>query len=150
MPTSATEAQHISEIVSEYLDDNAAKELFARLDSEIGINTDNSSLQQSLMMLRTLHSGSIAQGSRWKRTLFHAIVTLHIVVIVINILAFFILPFLYPIWVWMPINSFILTVMFQREQCPLTRLENTVRADIGKKKIGGFIGHYFVKPFRKK
>tara|TARA_B100000809_G_C15020606_1_gene488297 strand:- start:662 stop:1114 length:453 start_codon:yes stop_codon:yes gene_type:complete len=150
MPTSATEAQHISEIVSEYLDDNVAKELFARLDSEIGINTENASLQQSLMMLRTLHSGSAVQINRWKCTLFHVIVTLHIAVIVINLLAFFILPFLYPIWVWMPINSFILTVMFQREQCPLTRLENTVRVAIGRKKIGGFIGHYFVKPFRKK
>lgn len=150
MPTSNTEAQHISEIVSEYLDENVAKELFARLDSEIGINTENTSLQQSLMMLRTLHPGSAVQVNRWKCALFHAIVTLHVAVIVINLLAFFILPFLYPIWVWMPINSFILTVMFQREQCPLTRLENTVRADIGKKKIGGFIGHYFVKPLRKK
>ena len=62
---------------------------------------------------------------------------------------FFLLPFIYPLWVWMPLNSFILTVTFTREVCPLTRLENYLRTSLGMSRIGGFIGHYMVKPFRR-
>ena len=70
-------------------------------------------------------------------------------VVVINISAFFVLPFLYPLWMWVPVNSFILTVTFTREVCPLTRLENYLRTSLGMRRIGGFIGHYIVKPARK-
>ena len=70
-------------------------------------------------------------------------------VITVNIAAFFVLPFLYPLWVWMPINSFILTVTFTREICPLTRLENKLRTSLGMSRICGFIGHYFARPFKK-
>ena len=63
--------------------------------------------------------------------------------------AFFLLPFIYPLWVWMPLNSFILTVTFTREVCPLTRLENYLRTSLGIPRIGGFIGHYLVKPVKR-
>jgi hypothetical protein len=55
MPTSNVEACRIAEIVSEYLDSAIAQELFTRLNNEIGIQTDNDSLRESLAMLCALH-----------------------------------------------------------------------------------------------
>jgi len=81
--------------------------------------------------------------------LFYTIVTLHILVVIGNISAFFITPFLAPWYEALPICSFILLISFSQElKCPLTRLENSIRVKIGKKRIGGFVGHYFVRPIR--
>jgi len=56
MPTSNMEARRIAEIVSEYLDDAIARELFTRLNDEIGTQTENNSLRESLAMLCALHT----------------------------------------------------------------------------------------------
>tara|TARA_Y100001951_G_scaffold84804_1_gene74409 strand:+ start:60 stop:464 length:405 start_codon:yes stop_codon:yes gene_type:complete len=80
---------------------------------------------------------------------FYAIVALHMFVIIGNVLAFFISPFLAPWYEALPICSFILLISFSQElKCPLTRLENSIRVKLGKKRIGGFIGHYFLRPVK--
>jgi len=56
MPTTSAEAQQIAKIVSEFIDADVARELFARLDDEVGAHSDNQSLRDSLAMLRLLHS----------------------------------------------------------------------------------------------
>ena len=86
---------------------------------------------------------------RLKKIALYSLITFHHFVITVNILAFFILPFMYPLLVWMPLNSFILTVTFTREICPLTRLENYIRTSLGMPRIGGFLGHYIVRPVKK-
>ena len=48
MPTSQQEAFGIVEILDEYLDEDQARELTARLEQEIGRKTDNDSLKVSL------------------------------------------------------------------------------------------------------
>ena len=48
MPTSQQEAFSIVEILDEYLDEEQARELTARLEQEIGRKTDNDSLKVSL------------------------------------------------------------------------------------------------------
>ena len=71
-------------------------------------------------------------------------------VVIGNLIAFFTVPFLTPWYIALPICSFIFLVSFSKEiKCPLTNLENDIRLKLGKKKIGGFIGHYVVKPIRK-
>jgi len=81
--------------------------------------------------------------------MFYSVVTLHILVVLGNALAFFITPFLAPWYEALPICSFILLISFSQElKCPLTRLENSIRVKLGKKRIGGFVGHYFVRPVR--
>ena len=149
MPTSQQEAFGIVEILDEYLDEDQARELTARLEQEIGRKTDNDSLKVSLEMLKALYSKKPKRIDQLKKGLLYFIVAFHMFVITVNIAAFFVLPFLYPLWVWMPINSFILTVTFTREICPLTRLENKLRTSLGMSRIGGFIGHYFVRPLKK-
>ena len=54
MPTSDSEAQQITKIISEYLGPRVAAELTERLHKEVGKNTDNESLRISLEMLFTL------------------------------------------------------------------------------------------------
>jgi len=84
----------------------------------------------------------------WPYALY-ALVAGHMLVILINMMAFFVLPFTYPVYIWIPLNSFILITIFSRSLCPLTRLENYLRVHVGKPTIGGFIGHYIVRPLKK-
>jgi len=151
MPTSVEEANSIMEIMDDFLDADDARELTARLEHEVGQGTDNDSLKISLEMLKELYKDKT--GSRKKDLLkkisLYSVVTFHFFVVTVNIIAFFVLPFLYPLLVWMPVNSFILTVTFTREICPLTRLENYIRTSLGLSRIGGFLGHYMVRPMKK-
>ena len=55
MPTSDAEAKKIQEIIDDFLTPNEAKEITQRLDKEVGENTDNESLRDSLTMLRKLY-----------------------------------------------------------------------------------------------
>ena len=100
-------------------------------------------------MLDALYTPDPPKRHMFKKILLVLVVLWHMSVVVINIAAFFILPFLLSVWVWVPIDSFILTVIFTREICPLTRLENAIRTSIGLPRIGGFVGHYLVRPIRK-
>jgi len=151
MPTSVQEANGIVEIMDDFLDADDARELTARLEQEIGQHSDNDSLKVSLEMLKELYKDKT--GSRKKdlvkKVALYTLITFHYFVIIVNIIAFFILPFMYPLLVWMPLNSFILTVTFTREICPLTRLENYIRTSLGMPRIGGFLGHYIVRPVKK-
>ena len=150
MPTSVEEANSIMEIMDDFLDADDARELTARLEHEVGQGTDNDSLKVSLEMLKELYKDRTGsrKKDRLKKISLYSLVTFHYFVITVNIVAFFILPFLYPLLVWMPLNSFILTVTFTREICPLTRLENYIRTSLGMPRIGGFIGHYLVRPVK--
>lgn len=151
MPTSQQEASEVIDIVSDYIDDADAKELMGRLYDEIGVNTDNESLKVSLQMLKELYEPPKCKkiDKLWP-ILLYAVVGTHMTVVFINLIAFFILPFTYPIYVWIPLNSFILITIFSRQLCPLTRLENYLRQKVDKPTIGGFIGHYVVRPIKKK
>jgi hypothetical protein len=148
MPTSNQEAQAIVEIVDEYLEQDKARELMARLNKNVGSATDNSSLKISLQMLDALYTPDPPKRHTLKKIAMVLVILWHMAIVIINVVAFFVLPFLLPVWVWVPIDSFILTVMFTREICPLTRLENSIRISIGLPRIGGFVGHYFVRPVR--
>ena len=149
MPTSQQEAFNIVEMLDEYLDEDQARELTARLEQEIGQRTDNDSLKVSLEMLKALYEKKPKKIDYVKKALLYFVILFHCFVIIVNITAFFVLPFLYPLWVWMPVCSFILTVTFTREICPITRLENYLRTSLGLPRIGGFIGHYFIKPIKR-
>ena len=55
MPTSRGEAAKICGIIDDFLTVEDAKEITARLDEEVGQETDNDSLRVSLAMLRQLY-----------------------------------------------------------------------------------------------
>ena len=149
MPTSNEEARQIVEIINDYVSQEEAEELTARLEQEIGRGTDNESLRVSLEMLKALYATSSRPKQYGKRAVLSFVIALHLTVVVINCVSFFVLPFLYSPWIWVPLNSFILTVTFAPPgACPLTRLENKLRQRLDLPRIGGFLGHYIVKPIR--
>ena len=150
MPTSVEEANSIMEIMDDFLDADDARELTARLEHEVGQGTDNDSLKVSLEMLKELYKDKTGSRKKdlYKKTCLYSLIAFHSFAVTVNIIAFFVLPFLYPLLVWMPLNSFILTVTFTREICPLTRLENYIRTSLGMPRIGGFLGHYAVRPIK--
>jgi hypothetical protein len=148
-PLEQNEELNIVELFNEYLDEDQARELTARLEQEIGQRTKNDSLKTSLLMLKALYSKNPPTRDVLRYGTFYFLVSFHLCVVFINIAAFFILPFLYPVYVWMPINSFILSVSFTRELCPLTRLENYLRTSLGLPRIGGFMGHYVYRPVKR-
>jgi len=147
-PLEQNEELNIVELFNEYLDEDQARELTARLEQEIGQRTKNDSLKTSLLMLKALYSQNPPARDVFRHAMLYSLISFHLSVVSINIVAFFILPFLYPIYVWMPICSFILSVSFTRELCPLTRLENYLRTSLGLPRIGGFMGHYVYRPIK--
>ena len=143
------EIESIVEILDDFLEEDKARELVARLEQEIGQKSSDKHLKSRLSSLKGFYEKRPLKKEHLKYAFLYAVITFHMFVIAVNVAAFFLLPFLYPLWVWMPVNSFILTVTFTREVCPLTRLENYLRTSLGMSRIGGFIGHYFVKPLRR-
>ena len=82
-----------------------------------------------------------------KKTLeaFLAILVLtHSIIITLNVASFFIVPFLYPWYIFVPICTMIARVIFVQGSCPLTVLENIIRRRLGLKEIGGFVKHYLL------
>ena len=56
-----------------------------------------------------------------------------------------------PFYIALPICAWIMHLTFSRVlDCPWTRFENYYRRKCGKSEIKTFIGHYIVKPLRKK
>ena len=143
------EIEGIMEILDDFLEEKQARELVARLEQEIADKSDDKDLKKRLKALREFYERRPIRKEHFKLIFLYSVISFHFFVIFVNIAAFFLLPFIYPLWVWMPLNSFILTVTFTREVCPLTRLENYLRTSLGIPRIGGFIGHYLVKPFRR-
>jgi hypothetical protein len=143
------EMESIAEILDDFLEEEQARELVSRLEQEIGQKSSDVHLRSRLKSLKAFYAKRPIKKEHLKYALLYMIISFHVFVICVNLTAFFILPFLYPLWVWMPMNSFILTVTFTREVCPLTRFENYLRTSLGLNRIGGFIGHYFVKPIRR-
>lgn len=139
----------LSEILNEFLDEDQARAFTAKIEQEVAQKTNDKNLRALIETLSSIYTVKPSRKEHFKKTLLVLLVSFHMFVIVINMVAFFILPFLYPLLVWMPLNSFILTVIFTREICPLTRLENHMRTNLGMPRIGGFIGHYIVRPIRK-
>lgn len=72
MPTNKSEAKKIYDIVNDYIGLRAARELTKRLVSEVGEETTNNSLKQSLLMLYDLYHSNPAQvGDRDCAALHH-------------------------------------------------------------------------------
>jgi hypothetical protein len=72
MPTNPNEAKQIYDIVNDYIGFRAARELTKRLVSEVGSETSNNSLKESLQMLYDLyHSNPAKIGTRDCAALHH-------------------------------------------------------------------------------
>lgn len=92
------------------------------------------------------------------------VVLIHGIGVIINGIAILVLPILpcYMYWIEPTFLSVLLGTCIAcalisflirlavAPDCPVTNYENKLRKRLGLKRIGGFIGHYFIKPFRKR
>lgn len=72
----------------------------------------------------------------------------HHVLLFAFLLSFFILPFYEPWYVATPLMAFIFFFITNPVQCRLTDLENFLRKKLELRRIGSFVGHYFLKPYK--
>lgn len=160
MPTSDLEAKKIVRIIGDYLPPDEACELSQRLDEEVGVHTTNESLKVSLKMLHNLFEqqlerpeSKITNDLLMYRTIlfsFYALVVFHVGVVIVNVTTFFFIPLLVDWYLMIPLMSLLMMLNFSRNiDCPLTRLENFLRVRLGRKRIGGFVGHYFIRPWKR-
>lgn len=154
MPTTKDEASKILEISGKYLTPSDARELFTRLEEEVGKHTDNESLKQSLIMMRQLvqyvpETETVERPSWWMWVLLYTVIIFHMAVVFGLVGAFFVLPIKWPWEIALPLMTFIQFFALTKVECKITALENHIRKRMGLRRIGTFIGHYFFKPYKK-
>jgi len=54
-----------------------------------------------------------------------------------------------PLWVSLPLSTWIMHLIFNPLECPYTRLENYLRRTLGLQEISTFISHYYKKPYHR-
>ena len=54
-----------------------------------------------------------------------------------------------PIWISLPLSSWIMHLALNRLDCPYTRLENYLRRKLGMEEISTLISHYYKKPYHR-
>lgn len=78
------------------------------------------------------------------------LVVFHFYIVIANIIAFFILPFIQPWYISVPLCSLILLLCFSSViDCPLTKFENYLRRKLKLREIKGFLGHYVIWPLKR-
>lgn len=136
----------MSDIIQSYLPEEKSLELFIKLDEEIGKKTQNTTIKSILQELRKTVDKPLPPPPLWLKAIFYLLIIVHIAMVIAVFFAFFILPFYTPWYISIPLMTFIFFFSTTRVECQLTNLENGIRKRLGRKKIGGFVGHYFIKP----
>ena len=78
------------------------------------------------------------------RVCFVTVVMFHFAVIFGNLAACFVLPLEQPWYVALPLVALVVNLTFSPIICPLTKLENVLRRQLGMKEIRGFVKHYII------
>ena len=95
-------------------------------------------------MHRKEHMRYLLLASLW------LVVAVHMVIVWAVIIAFFVLPCQAPWFIALPLMVYIASLVLTRVDCPLTNLENVLRQRLGKQRIGGYVGHYIIKPIKRR
>lgn len=132
-----------------YLTEEKLTELFIKLDEEIGKKSDNEITKTFLSNLRNVVDKPIPKAPLWLWISFYVLVVLHIILVIGVFSSFFILPIYTSWYIALPVMTFIWFFSTTRVECQLTNLENAIRKKLGMKKIGGFVGFYFMRPIKR-
>ena len=148
MPPLQEEASRIVSLIQPYIPQEKLTELLIKLDEEIGKKSENEITKQFLATLRGIVDKPLPPAPMWLWTIFYSLVVFHIMLVIMVIISFFVLPFLSPWYIAIPCMTFIWFFSTTRVDCQLTNLENVIRKRLGLKRIGGFVGFYFLKPMK--
>jgi len=137
----------LSNIMNEYLSPEDAQEIVQRLESEVG--SEDATVKVSLSLLRSLYDHEEPKKDYANQSYFYLVISFHFAVILGNVAALFVLPFVVPWYISLPLMSLIVNLMFSPLSCPLTKLESRIRKSLGMDEIRHFVKHYFIEPVRK-
>ncbi len=141
------DASRLVVFTSKYISSkDAQKEFFIKLDEELGQKSSNLDIKQLFASARFIVDPPLVPAHFYWWLVFYTLVTIHMALIVGVVLSFFLLPFYAPWYIALPLMAFIWFFSTSRVECKLTEFENFLRKIIGKKRIGGFVGFYFIKP----
>ena len=149
MPITQNEATKIVVISQKFLPSEKIKELFVTLDEEVGKKSDDVSVRDLLKTIRHLVDPPLQPSPWWVWTGFYALVVAHLLLVLAVGLSFILLPFLASWYVALPLMTFIVFFSTTKVECQLTNAENILRKRLGLRQIGGFVGHYIVRPMRR-
>lgn len=110
--------------------------------------SSNQTTKEFLSALRIIVDKPLTPPPLWLWISFYILVIVHIILIILVLASFLILPFYAPWYIATPVMVFIWFFSTTKVECHLTNLENYMRKNLGLKKIGGFVGHYFLKPIK--
>ena len=144
----ANDNSKIVSIMQDYLPEEKTIELLIKLDEEIGKKSEDTALKKVLAALRRVVDTPLPPASWRTWLLFYMLVIFHFIMVIVVFSAFFVLPFYTSWYVSVPLMTFIFFFSTTRVECQLTNLENNLRKKLGLKRIGGFVGHYFLRPIK--
>lgn len=139
------EANKIVEAIKNHTTPEKFVELISNLD-EISKQSNNENTKAFLAFFHTSNLTPVQPAPKWMWIAFYTLVVAHIALVMAFITSFFVLPVLAPWYIAVPCMTFIWFFSTTRVDCQLTNLENYMRRRLGLKRIGGFVGHYFLKP----
>lgn len=143
------EACKIISITKNFIPEDKLTELLIKLDDDIGKKSENTTTKQLLAALRSIVDKPLPTPPFWLKYALYTLVVVHIILIFGVLGSFFILPFWAPWYIALPLMTFIWFFSTTKVECHLTNLENAWRQRLKMKRIGGFVGHYFLKPIKK-
>lgn len=83
------------------------------------------------------------------KILLPLIVLAHSSIVLGNLAALVILPFITPWYIALPIMTFVVRMIFDQNPCPATHLENRLRFKANIEQIEGFVWNYTTGPLVK-
>jgi hypothetical protein len=84
----------------------------------------------------------------WLTLALDFVVITHFLLVLGNAAACLMLPFYVPWYVSVPLVTFLVQQFTSRVECPLTKLENSLRRKLGRQEIKTFLKHYFLQPLQ--
>jgi hypothetical protein len=147
----AEEANKIVELIRDHTTQEKFNELVTKLNE---LNTTNENTKAFIDIFHSFNKTSTlplnvvptTPAPKWLWLAFYVLVIVHVGIVLAFITSFFVLPVLAPWYIAVPCMTFIWFFSTTRVDCQLTNLENVMRKRLGLRRIGGFVGHYFLRP----
>lgn len=142
------EANKTIKLAQEFMTPEQSKRFFAYLHDEVGLQTEDQSVAKLFETCKDIMHPPPAPPEFWVRPALYLLVAAHMAVVITMPIAFCMLPFQTPWYIAVPLMAFIWFFSSTRVPCRCTDAENYLRKKLKMKRIGGFMGHYFVKPLK--
>lgn len=142
--------EKIVELIRDHTTQEKFNELVIKLNELNNQNTTNEETKAFIAMFHPFSKSTvpITPAPLWLWFAFYTLVIVHIGIVLAFITSFFVLPILAPWYIAVPCMTFIWFFSTTQVNCQLTNLENIMRRRLGLRRIGGFMGFYFLRPVK--